>query len=485
MSASQRLAEHVAIWQRRLREYLFASDGFAAECTSKACVVETWQRLNNIAQELRAHIGQLAAVPSRSGREAPPYLCRQAKRLWARLEALIADWHDLPLPEDFLHWDFGLSAARHRMLAAAECLLRLVGYLPVQTAAQLPLMDGLLALLESLEQSGKALCRATLLLAAEKRQVDRLARGIELLAQGQSFGRSLLEELAHWHLAAARTDRPILWLVEASDTPWQYAARRGWNIAQVLARVVARDDESDRDRCALLMAALLADAGMAGLPAHLMRQPPPSAAASLWESHVELSLAYARRIVGLPDRTLQAIAQHHEHADGTGFPEGRAGSSIAPGARLLTACDRYAALCVHRPGQRARSPRAALAEVLFEAAKGRLDAAATQRLLCLSFYPTGTFVELNDGRRGLTLQPDVAIADLEAAQRPAVRLLGDAPPAWDDVVQLRRMPNLRISCALWPEQVSAVLGPDAWQWFFALVRPEDGSVSCGDCPLDT
>lgn len=77
----------------------------------------------------------------------------------------------------------------------------------------------------------------------------------------------------------------------------------------------------------------------------------PAAAASLAER------------AGLPAATLLAIAQHHERADGSGYPEGRSLADIHPYARIIAVADVYDAITSDRSYREGRRHVEALREM--------------------------------------------------------------------------------------------------------------------------
>src|SRR5437868_7478522 len=71
-------------------------------------------------------------------------------------------------------------------------------------------------------------------------------------------------------------------------------------------------------------------------------------------------------LIGTENSTEDAlpyVLHHHERWDGGGYPSGRAGTSIPPGARLLAVVDAYDAMISTRPYRRALPRRHALAEI--------------------------------------------------------------------------------------------------------------------------
>ncbi len=57
------------------------------------------------------------------------------------------------------------------------------------------------------------------------------------------------------------------------------------------------------------------------------------------------------------------VRSSHERWDGQGYPDGLAGEEIALGARVISICDAYDAMCSERPYSGRRSQQEALAEL--------------------------------------------------------------------------------------------------------------------------
>ncbi|MBS1962303.1 MAG: HD domain-containing protein [Bdellovibrionales bacterium] len=84
---------------------------------------------------------------------------------------------------------------------------------------------------------------------------------------------------------------------------------------------------------------------------------------------------------------IKTIQQHHEAFDGSGYPKGLAGSRICTEAQIVAFADRFTERLEVKPGQPAKSPAAALAELrrelLGDAAKSPIDPALVKRILAL------------------------------------------------------------------------------------------------------
>lgn len=102
--------------------------------------------------------------------------------------------------------------------------------------------------------------------------------------------------------------------------------------------------------------------------------------------------------LGIDDaQWLQAVRQHHENMDGSGYPEGCEGARISLAARILRVADAYITRIgapYYRPP---RTPRLALRE-LYGAQRNQLDQQlATLLLRRIGFYPPGTLLRLASG----------------------------------------------------------------------------------------
>jgi len=67
--------------------------------------------------------------------------------------------------------------------------------------------------------------------------------------------------------------------------------------------------------------------------------------------------------VAADEEILKLVRNHHEHFDGSGYPDGLAGEKIPLGARILAVADAFEAMTSERPYRKALSPEAAFAEI--------------------------------------------------------------------------------------------------------------------------
>jgi len=129
-----------------------------------------------------------------------------------------------------------------------------------------------------------------------------------------------------------------------------------------------------------ILAALLMNAGYTRIRPTAIEHPGPLSEGdqALLRQHPQTSADIAVA-VGLPSECVDAIAQHHERWDGSGYPEGLRGKRINVYARIIGVADTYVALCsprFHRP----QRPRVVVDE-FFLAESGTLFDPVIVRLL--------------------------------------------------------------------------------------------------------
>ncbi|WP_296443842.1 HD-GYP domain-containing protein [Rhodoferax sp. UBA5149] len=158
------------------------------------------------------------------------------------------------------------------------------------------------------------------------------------------------------------------------------------------------------DMVDLGMAAFLHDIGKTQLPDRVrwLEENFSSAEYKLYQEHVGQGVTLGRRME-LTAGALQAIAQHHELIDGSGFPAHLKGDSLSMPAKILALVNRYENLC--NPGRptAAITPHEALS-LIFAQLKTRFDSVALSAFIrMMGVYPPGSIVQLVDERFALVV----------------------------------------------------------------------------------
>ena len=150
---------------------------------------------------------------------------------------------------------------------------------------------------------------------------------------------------------------------------------------------------------------LLHDVGKLDLPqrVHYPEDSFGSAEIKAYRDHVTLGVARGRQMQ-LPAGALAVLAQHHEMADGSGFP-GRLGlDTITTGSRLVALVNRYDNLCNPGPRGVPLTPHEAVS-VLFAQNRSKFDMPILSGFIrMMGVYPAGSVVQLTDDRFALVMQ---------------------------------------------------------------------------------
>ena len=156
-------------------------------------------------------------------------------------------------------------------------------------------------------------------------------------------------------------------------------------------------------------------------------------------------MAIGRRM-GLAPAVLAVIEQHHEHADGSGFPRGLGSERMSVAARIVALVDRYDYLCNPASPAKALTPHEALAQ-LFSQGKSQFDTAIMAAFIkMMGVYPPGSAVQLTDDRYAL-----VSAVNSSRPLKPRVLVYDPAvPPDEALLLDLQNEPGLGIRRSLRP-----------------------------------
>jgi diguanylate cyclase (GGDEF)-like protein/putative nucleotidyltransferase with HDIG domain len=197
-------------------------------------------------------------------------------------------------------------------------------------------------------------------------QAEMLARQSLMVLHGQTGGGSGTAVKA---LAAA---------IDARDNYTHEHSQEVVTLAEDVARVLELPaSEVDRVRTV----ALLHDVGKVAVPNEILYKP-GTLTSSEWEVVRQHPLIGERILQRTPELAdVAALVRHeHEHYDGSGYPDGVAGSDIPIASRIILACDAYSAMITRRPYREPMSPSAAIAE-LCASAGAQFDPAVVDALV--------------------------------------------------------------------------------------------------------
>ncbi|MDO6386554.1 MULTISPECIES: HD-GYP domain-containing protein [unclassified Uliginosibacterium] len=221
----------------------------------------------------------------------------------------------------------------------------------------------------------------------------------------------------------------------------------------ILSMMLARDMGMAMEEGKVLgLGALMHDIGLIEIPDRVLKKTDEltHAESELRKLHCEYGVRIGQK-AGLPGSVLSIIFQHHEMADGTGYPKGLKGETIHPLARIVSLANYYDNLCNPVNTAKALTPHEALS-LMFAQRRAKFDAKVLQILIKnLGVYPPGSIVKLSNDALALVqsvnpqkpLRPWVVVYDPDVPKEEAIML------------DLEQEPDINISKAIRPGQLPA------------------------------
>jgi putative nucleotidyltransferase with HDIG domain len=209
---------------------------------------------------------------------------------------------------------------------------------------------------------------------------------------------------------------------------------------------------SEAEMLDLGVGALLHDVGKVNLPPRVRHREDhftPSEA-KFYEEHVTHGVSHALKMGLTPGATL-VIAQHHEHADGTGFPLKLGHERMTPASCIVALVNRYDNLCNPHVASKALTPHEALS-LLFAQGKDKFDTAILSAFIkMMGVYPPGSIVQLTDDRFGM-----VVSVNASRPLKPRVCVFdANLPESEAPVIDLEQIPKLGIRRSIRPAALPA------------------------------
>ena len=198
------------------------------------------------------------------------------------------------------------------------------------------------------------------------------------------------------------------------------------------------------------VASFLHDMGKIRLPdrVRLLDENFSTAEYKLYQEHVAEGITLAKSM-GLTPGARQAIAQHHELMDGSGFPTRAKGDTLSSIAKILALVNRYDTLCNPARSAAAITPHEALS-LIFAQLKTRYDSATLSAFIrMMGVYPPGSVVQLVDERFAI-------VVSVNSTRPLKPRLIVCEPGIPKDealILDLERTPSIGIKRSLKPSHL--------------------------------
>jgi putative nucleotidyltransferase with HDIG domain len=221
-------------------------------------------------------------------------------------------------------------------------------------------------------------------------------------------------------------------------------------LSLMLGKDVGLDSQAMRS---LGMGALFHDVGKTRIEKKILRKRGPLSKLEREriEQHPRLGLEMLEPVQAFPREALAVVAQHHEHADGSGYPDGLQGGDVSDLARIAAIPNIYDNHCNQLDPSESFTPYQALS-YMFTKQRAWFDKDYLALFIRnLGVYPPGTVVQLSNGSLGLVissnpsnqLRPNLVLYDPEIPKKEAL------------VVDLAEEPDLKIEKSIRPAHLPA------------------------------
>jgi len=265
-----------------------------------------------------------------------------------------------------------------------------------------------------------------------------------------------------------------------SDAAGDKASMHALNVTVISLLMGRTFGLSETDMLDLGVGAMLHDIGKIDLPDRVRHRDDQFTGAEVrfYEEHVANGVGHARKM-GLSGGATLVIAQHHEHADGTGFPQRLNTDRMTAASRIVSLVNRYDNLCNPHMASKALTPHESLS-LLFAQGKTKFDTAILGAFIrMMGVYPAGSTVQLTDDRYAM-------VVGVNSTRPLKPRVLVHEPGVPRDealIVDLESCPGLGIRRSIKPLQLPVpsleylAPRPRVAYFFEAIELPEEDAVA--------
>lgn len=221
------------------------------------------------------------------------------------------------------------------------------------------------------------------------------ARPVEARAQAEQLSKALVDKMLGEHELCIRL---------LSDAAGDKASMHAMNVTIISMLMGRTFGLAESDMLDLGVGAMLHDIGKLDLPDRVRHREDHFSGSELrfYEEHVAHGVSHARKM-GLSAGATLVIAQHHEHADGSGFPLRLNTDRMTAAARIVSLVNRYDNLCNPHVAAKALTPHESLS-LLFAQGKTKFDTAILGAFIrMMGVYPAGSTVQLTDDRYAMVV----------------------------------------------------------------------------------
>jgi response regulator RpfG family c-di-GMP phosphodiesterase/signal transduction histidine kinase len=154
-------------------------------------------------------------------------------------------------------------------------------------------------------------------------------------------------------------------LVSAIDAKDEYTRHHSTRVTEFTLKIAKKMNFSDKEMGDLELASLLHDVGKIAVPENILHKPGKltDQEFALIKEHPARGESILKPVIELKE-IARVVRAHHEHYDGSGYPDGLKGREIPLGSRIMAVADAYDSITSERPYRKAAAHRYAVKEII-------------------------------------------------------------------------------------------------------------------------
>ncbi|QDR79635.1 HD-GYP domain-containing protein [Sporomusa termitida] len=156
-------------------------------------------------------------------------------------------------------------------------------------------------------------------------------------------------------------DKPWWMYVNALSNYVQWLYTHSIDVAIISLMVAVELGYSEKEQGDLGLGAMMHDIGKLLVPKSIIQKPGPLTDMEMFtiQQHCELGMSSLKPF-NLPEECTDIVLQHHEHLDGSGYPQGLKGDEIARNAQIVMIAEMLDGISSPRPYKQAQTIHAAI-----------------------------------------------------------------------------------------------------------------------------
>ncbi len=228
----------------------------------------------------------------------------------------------------------------------------------------------------------------------------RVSEGIQYLynnSDGEKFANTT-NNITNDLMKAIQDNDAIAVDINALKTSDEYTFKHSVDVATMSMIIAKKQGLKKEDVYNIGIAGLLHDMGKSKIPNEILNKPARlnDDEFAIMKSHSMLGYEILKEKNEFSSAISFAVLQHHEKANGKGYPMGVTAEKITPYAKILSVADVYDALVTERPYKKSFSQRTAIEMIM--SMTEELDITAMKSFLAsVILYPVDSTVKLSNG----------------------------------------------------------------------------------------